>query len=328
MTGKQRLVVYCGSCLATLWALSCLPLVVVLFEYRGIALRYCDATLGWFAATLYGSFFLYPVFIGGLSMAALLLPLATTILLVKQSRGAIAALGGFYVATTIAIAVLEFVGSPYAVFEINPVTLQRNPAFLSGLENACNGQVFRAYQQSLAQMAGSVSYTKWAYHLGFVTQALMQNAVFVVFLAFIFFDRGKIKRSAPYLKDAVFYILGYAVFLGSIWCIFRLAHQNDMTLLFGEGSRFGGGYAIVGIYAIVLIVFIVYFELGFDQLAKTLAQIGQLLVFVSGVALTQHPYGSLFFGWKTSVVNLLVLFLVFVFVSAITLAFFLRRNRP
>jgi hypothetical protein len=232
---------------------------------------------------------------------------------------------GFYAATTTAIAIFEFAGSPYAVFEVDPQILQGH-SFIAGLEKACGGGKFPEYQAQLKELvAAGSSYTRWAYYVGFVAQTLMQNAVFVVFLAFIYFDKAKLIRSAPYLKDAIFYILGYAVFLGSIWCLFRLTHRNEMTVMFGHASRFAGDYAIVALYGVVLMVFIAYFEFGLEKLAKTLAHLGQFLTFALGVVVVNQNQASIFFGRQASIFNIFVLFLLFVFISAITLAFFLKR---
>jgi hypothetical protein len=326
MSAKQRLLVYCASYLVAIWVIASIPLASVLHEFGNIAL--CpDTSLGWFIATLYGSFFIYPIAIGGLSMAALVLPLATAISLTRSSN-AIYVFGAFYVVTTAIIAGLEFYASPNALFQIPPGSITASPAFFEGLRIACGGQKFAAYGQQLpALIASGRSLTGWLYYVGFVAQVLMQNALFVVFVAFIYYPKREIVRRAPYLQNTIFFVLGYAVFLGSIWCLFRLSYRNDMGNLLAQNNPFGGDYAIIVLYAIVLAVFVVYFEFNLEQLAKTIAQISQLLVFIGGVALANRDQAGTFFGTRASVMNVVALFLLFVFISALTLAFLLRSPR-
>jgi hypothetical protein len=332
MSHKQMVLICCAAYLGVLWILASVPLAVVLFDYQGIDLKACGTTLGWFAAALYGSLFIYPTVIGGLAMAALLLPLATTVLLIEKSRSAALSLVGFYIVATIAVAALEFGASPRAVFEIDPELLRKHPTFLADLDTACANastasKPFKGYQAELEKMlmAGG-SYTRWAYHLGFVASALMQNALFVVFLAFIVYRKQQIVRTAPYLKNVIFYALGYALFLGSLWCLFRLTYINDMQSLFGESGGFGGGHFIVGLYALVLVVFVVYFEFGLEKLAKTLANLGQFVVFALGVAAVQTKHASFVFGHRVGIGTVLALFVLFAFTTAIVVAFFARRD--
>jgi hypothetical protein len=70
-----------------------------------------------FIATLYGSFFIYPVAIGGLAMAALLLPLTAAFCTPKTNRP-IYVLLGLYVVTTIIVCALEFYAEPGALFQV------------------------------------------------------------------------------------------------------------------------------------------------------------------------------------------------------------------
>jgi hypothetical protein len=109
-SADRRLLVSCATYLAAIWVFASAPFVSVLREYGSIHL--CSGiSLEWFIATLYKSFFIYPVVLGGLSMGALLLPLATSISLTKSSK-AIYLLTGFYAVTTAIISFLEFRVSP------------------------------------------------------------------------------------------------------------------------------------------------------------------------------------------------------------------------
>jgi hypothetical protein len=119
-----------------------------------------------------------------------------------------------------------------------------------------------------------------------------------------------------------------ALFLGSIWCLFRLAYRNDMFKLFAEKNAFGGDYGIIVIYIIVLAVYVLYFDLNLEQVAKTVTQIGQLATVAGGAALVHWDGAGTFFGTRASVTNIIVLVLVFFFMSAVTLAFFLKSPSP
>src|SRR5205823_111590 len=132
-----------------------------------------------------------------------------------------------------------------------------------------------------------------------------------------------IVRKAPYLQNAIFYILGYALFLGSIWCLFRLSYRNDIKL-FDITNPFAGDYGVIALYVIVLAVWVLYFQFNLEQLAKTAAQIGQLAVVAGGAAVVHFDSAGTFFGTHASVTNILTLTLLFLFVTALVAAFLLR----
>jgi hypothetical protein len=326
MTAKQRLLSYCAGYLAIIWVVGVLPLGSVLYEFGGVPL--CEGTsLGWFIATLYGGFFIYPIAIGGLSMAALVLPLATAITVAKSGR-AIYALAGFYAVTTVSLVLLEIFGSPDAIFQVPAAKITGNAAFFGGLRTACGGDKFAGYQEQFRAMFGTERpLTNLVYYIGFVAQTLMQNALFVVFVAFIYFPKKEIQKKAPYLGHVIFFVLGYAIFLGSIWCLFRISYRNDMASLLGQNNSFIGDVAIIVLYGVVLAVFVAYFEFDLEKLAKTISQISQFLVFVGGVALVSKEQVHSVFGARASLMNIVVLFLLFVFLSALTLAFLLRSQK-
>ena len=320
---QRRLVLLCAVYLAVIWIVAVAPFASVLAEYGSIPL--CPGTsLGWFIATLYGSFFIYPIAIGGLSMAALVMPLATALRLPRTNRP-IYLFAAFYVATTFVICGLEFMASPNGLFQVSPKAILGSPEFLSGLRKACMAQPFADYPQRLASLIGrGWTYTGWLYYPGFLAQTLMQNALFTVLLAFLFYPKATIEKKAPYLSGTIFYLLGYAIFLGSIWCLFRLAYRQDMVQWLHNENPFGGDYAVVALYLLVLAVFVLYFQFDLEKLAKTISQIAQLMVFVGGVAIVKFDKGDSFFGLRASIWNIFALFLLFVFVSALTLVFLLR----
>src|SRR5262249_9063514 len=158
---------------------------------------------------------------------------------------------GFYFITTAIVSFLEFYSSPNALFQIPPDSITAAPGFLEGLRMACNRHEFTGYQEQLpALIASGRSYTGYVYYFGFVAQALMQNALFIVFVAFIYYPKKEIVKRATYLPKSIFFVLGYAVFLGSIWCLFRLSYRNDMLNLLGQKNPFVGDYGIIALYAI------------------------------------------------------------------------------
>jgi hypothetical protein len=109
MRTERRLLFCCSGYLGAIWLIAVLPLVSLLVEYH---MPLCPGTsLGWFLAALYGSFFIYPVAIGGLSMAALVLPLVTLVSM-RKSRTERMALVGFYIFSTFVLCALEFFASP------------------------------------------------------------------------------------------------------------------------------------------------------------------------------------------------------------------------
>lgn len=332
MPVQRAILVACGLYLVLLWALAVLPLLVVLYEFRIIEL--CRSiSLGWFIATFYGSFFIYPFFVGGFATAALFLPLATAVSLVRQSRTAVWALLAFYVCTTAVIAYLEFFHSPRAVFEIAPGALDAHPNVISGLKAACERAPYPNYLVDLAaiiQQGSYSSYTRWAYYVGFVAQALIQNAIFVVFLIFIYFDKRRLAEAAPCLGHSITFILGYAIFLSAIWCLFQLTYRHEAFALFKMDNPMSGDYALVVLYTIVLTVFVVYFEFNLEKLAKTISTIGQLVAFVGGVVVLQlkQDQAHLFFGSQATIVNAFILFILFAFMTALALAFLLKPPAP
>jgi hypothetical protein len=328
LLAKNKVVLACAACLAVLWFVACLPFVVVLLEFGRVGLCPDGRMLGWFIATLYGSFFLFPVFIGDLLAVALVLPLATTVTLARGKRSGKVLLG-FWLITSALICALEFCFSPGALFEVRPDVMAAHPAFLAGLRGAaCQDQTFRDFSSQLAPLVAlGRSWTGLVYYPGFAALTLLQNTMFVVLAAFIFYKREVIEQRAPYLKGAIFYILGYAMFLGSIWCLFRLSYRNDMPRLFALNNPLAGDYAIIGIFLLSLAVWVLYFEFNLEKLAKTVTQISQLLAVVGGAALVKFDTGGAFFGTRAAVMNVLVLTLGFVFVSALVAAFLLREQR-
>jgi hypothetical protein len=339
VTGQQKTLLYCGIYLAIIWVLASLPLAFVLYEFRDIPL--CRSiSLGWFAATFYGPFFIYPFFIGGLAAAALCLPLAAAVSRVQKSTTAAPVVHAFFVCTvyvgvTAAIAYVEFAQSPHAVLEIAPGVLNAHPGALDGLMAACNGEPYRSHATDLGGLIlqGS-SYTHWAYDVGFVAQVLLQAAIFAVFFVFNY-DNRRFVQAAPYARDSIAFLLGYAVFLGSIWCLFLLTYRHESSLLLGTDNVRHGDYSIVGFYGLVLIIFVGYFACNRRKSAKIssaikpsramgqlLFSIGQVLFLAGGVAAVEleTAQASRFFGSHASIVSIFILCLFFALTTALARA--------
>lgn len=200
-------------------------------------------------------------------------------------------------------------------------------AGIKGAACADPPQTFRDYVGQLPPLlTAGHSWTGVIYYPGFVALALLQDTLFVVFVSFIYF-RQTIAQRGPYLRSAIFFILGYAIFLGSIWCLFRLSYRNDMPRLFAVNNPLAGDYAIIGIYLLSLAVWVLYFEFNLEKLAKTFSQIGQLVTILGGAAFVKFDSAGTFFGTRASFMNILVLTLLFAFVSALVIAFLLRDPR-
>jgi hypothetical protein len=322
MPVKHSPIVLTAIYLATIWVIAVLPLVSVLLEYG----EDCAGTsLGWFIATLYGSFFIYPMMIGGMAMAAVLLPTASAVSLIR-ARKAEAAFIAFYAVTTLIIAVLEF-RSPTALFQIPPEGITSNQPFWNGLVNACSGNhiPFSEYQAQFHTLnASRHSYTGWFYYPGFIAQTLMQNLLFIVLVAFILYPKSEILKRAPLVPGAIFFVLGYAILLGSVWCLFRLSYRLDMMHLFNVNNPFVGDYAIICLYVVAIEVFIVYFQLDLEKLAKSISIVSQVIVLAGGAALFHWELFDQFFGTHATVNNVLTLCLLFIFLSTLTGALVLR----
>jgi len=186
MPFKRNPIALCAIYLTTIWVIAVLPLISALLEYDG---ELCHGTsLGWFIATLYGSFFIYPITIGGMAMAALLLPFATVVSLVRAKKSR-AAFITFYIVTTLLIAALEF-HSPTALFQIPHEVITSNESFFKGLANACENNPFLEYKAQFDTLnASRFSYTGWLYYPGFIAQTLMQNLLFIVLVAFLLYPK-------------------------------------------------------------------------------------------------------------------------------------------
>jgi hypothetical protein len=208
---KNRFVVASAVYLAIIWVIACLPLAAVLLEFGNVNLCPDGRMLGWFIATLYGSFFIFPAFVGGILAVALVLPLATTMALSLGKRESYV-LVAFLIVTSVSICALEFIYSPGALFEVRPQVITSHPTFFAGVQSAaCRDQTFVGYSSQLGPLlASGRSSTGVLYYPGFVALTLMQNTLFVVFVAFLYFKREQIEQRAPYFSYGISYILGYS----------------------------------------------------------------------------------------------------------------------
>ena len=338
MTLRKKVFVGSAVYLLLLWVLSSLPLAALVYDFGGIPLcKSNQSNLGWYLATYYGSLFIYPCVVGIFVLIALYLPL-TTALMVGLKRERVLMLSGIFIIVTAAlISFMEFYASPRAIFEIDPQVLRSNPegqAFLAYLDPICDPNTkalagkFDEYQQKIEQLVAlGSSFSGAMYHVGVIAQALSFITLFTVFGLFIFFRKATLLRATTYFQSSIFFLLGCAIFYGSIWCLFRLTYRVDGNTLFGQHNTFYADYAIVFLYGIALLVFVLYFELELEKIAKKVSQVAQLLAFIFGIAIIQKGDASYIFGSRASLMNVLALFLLLVFLSVISLAFVIR-TRP
>ena len=276
-----------------------------------------------------GSFFIFPAFIGGLLAVALVLPLATTMLL-SFGKCESYVLSAFLIVTSGFICILEFYYSPGALFEVRPQVITSHPAFLAGVQSAaCRDQTFVGYSSQLAPLlASGRSWTGVIYYPGFVALTLLQNTLFVVFVAFLYFKREQIERRAPYFSYGVSYdFLAMRCSLARSGVSFRLSYRNDMSRLFAISNPLAGDYAVILVFLLALAVWVLYFQLDLKKVSETVTQIAQLVTVVGGAVFVKFDTAGTFFGTRASLMNILVLSLLFVFISALVAAFLLKEQR-
>lgn len=174
-----------------------------------------------------------------------------------------------------------------------PIRLAGSQGFFAGLAGACQGTPFTSYKANWPGITlATQSYTGLLTMLGLQLRLSCKTRFSSYFLVSCTSQQTEIVRSAPFLRERIFFVLGYAIFLGSIWCLFRLSYRRDMLDLFAFSNPFVGDYLIVALYAIALAIFVAYFEFNLEQMAKTISQIGQLLVFVGGAAFVQFKQAN------------------------------------
>jgi hypothetical protein len=91
-----------------------------------------------------------------------------------------------------------------------------------------------------------------------------------------------------------------------------------MMHLFNVNNPFVGDYAIICLYVVAIAVFIVYFQLDLEKLAKSISIVSQVIVLAGGAALFHWELLDQFFGTHATVNNVQTLCLLFIFLSALT----------
>jgi hypothetical protein len=203
--------------------------------------------------------------------------------------------------------------------------ISSHQAFFSGLAGACKGDPFPDYKTQFDSLnLSQLSYTGWLYYPGFIAQTLMQNLLFIVLVLFLLYPKPEIIKRTPLLPGAIFFVLGYAILLGFVWCLFRLSYRHDMSQLLHTSNPFVGDYAIICLYVVAIAIFIVYFQFDLEKLAKAISLGSQVVVLAGGAALFQSDQLNKLFGTQASVSNVLAMCLLFIFLSALTGALVLR----
>jgi hypothetical protein len=134
---------------------SLLPLAVLYFEFGGR--EFCHQPYWAFIAKFYGSYFLFPIF-GVIAAAFLIVPVAVlwSILDIGQYRYIRRYVTCAWLGLIALTCLIEFTGSPYAIFEVAPQTLNVAPSkiFYDRLETICT-KTF-AYKGNYKGPIGSV----------------------------------------------------------------------------------------------------------------------------------------------------------------------------
>lgn len=321
---------FSGIYLGLIWLISSLPLAVVWIEFRHVP--FCESSFALFLTTYYGSYFLFFAVFGWLAAIALFFPFATAVTILLEHRSVLYTAIAMYAVMTAVVALVEFFGSPGAMFELSPRVLAApsGQQFLADFAKICDPSkkfeggyaVFQTKLQYLIQLGRS--YSSAVYYFAFVAQALFLIAIFAVFIVAIRY-RDRMRTLAPrFLRNAIFFLLGYAIFAVSMWCLLRISYRMDSDAIFGTNNPLYADYLIIALYAVVLAVYILYFEFAFEKLAKIMTSIGGFLTFVFGVTLVQKGMASQIIGIRASVFNLVAVILLFLLISLILLAFMLR----
>src|SRR5258707_9506167 len=100
-----------------------------------------------------------------------------------------------------------------------------------------------------------------------------------------------------------------------------------MSNLLRQNNPFVGDYAIIALYTIVLEVFVVYFEFNLERLAKSIAQNWSISCIRRRRGAGQPRSSRGFLRHARLGHEHRGAFLLFVFISALTLAFLLRSSK-
>ena len=176
--------------LTIICAASLLPLLVLYLEFRGIP--FCNEAYWFYIAKLYGSYFLFPIF-GTIAAIFLLVPFAVLMLVLQVENfrpilryAAVALIGLVTIASLI-----EFTGSPHAVFEVSPQALRsgNGQKFFNKLKTACTSDfaykgkydgVEGSYQYDLGDAKSSgLSYSHFVYYVAVPAQVALLVSLLV-----------------------------------------------------------------------------------------------------------------------------------------------------
>jgi hypothetical protein len=334
--------------LLVLWVVASIPLASILWEFRDLPMCSGAAatTVGWEQARYYGSFFVYPPFIGPFLVMALACPLATALNKLRASIAGRRTRDKWFAYACIAIlafgivvlSIMEFTGSPDAIFQIRPEDLASadGRVFLDRLKPFCeaadeslkNG--FDAYQGQIARfLEHGTSRTSMWYHIGFVASAALHLTLFVTLAVFLFIGRENIPKWAICAPKSEQFLLGAAIFFGAVWCFFRLTYRVETYRIFASIPGFLGDLGIVGLYIFAFALFAMFIWLDLDRLAARTSVIINFTVWLIGcISISIPALGVVtdIFGSHTSVLNLVVLQLLILFLGFLSVAPMLRQG--
>lgn len=327
---------------ATVCTISLLPLVVLYFEFSGVS--FCQGPYWAFIAKFYGSYFLFPIF-GVLAAAFALRPSAVVWLVLSQpemNRILHITLAGVVVLVAVA-SVLEFTGSPNALFEVAPSALQRGAGktFYDRFQTACSAQFAykgnydgkpdgqgkdSSFQVQLgnAKAAGH-SYSYYLYYLAIPFQVSLHGLLLACFFILSYLRKPYIDtflsdRKLDFDRNNIFVMFGVALIVGSIWCLYRTSYRIDNESLFGPGNNpLYADQVVIYLYFAVITAYVLWAGFDLEKIAKTVTQVAAaaavmgLSLKASGV-ITDH-----LFGLTASVQNLAGVFIAILILIGIGL---------
>lgn len=331
--------------LGAICAISLLPLAVLYLEFSGFT--FCHGPYWAYIARFYGSYFLFPIF-GILAAVFALRPFAAIGLILSQpqmKRIFQLALGGAIALVTI-VSILEFTGSPNALFEVAPAALQNGAGktFFDNFQTACNGPRFayagnydgnqpgtdkdKSFQSQLgeAKKAG-LSYSHYVYYLVLPVQAGLHSLLLTCFFVLIYLRKPFVDvflsdRKLYFDKNNIFVLFGIALIVGSLWCLYRTSYRIDNDDLFGaHNNPLYDDQIVIYLYFAVVTVYIIWAGFDLEKIAKTASQVAAAVA-VMGLSLNASKViTDNLFGLDASIQNFVGVFVLILVLISIGLIF-------
>jgi hypothetical protein len=220
MTTKENRAAFAAIFLISTWIASVLPLPILIYEFGNISFCEGTTTVGHYLATYYGSMYVYPISIGVFFMLALYVPFSATV--ERITRAHILWIGGLILALTVGgLCLVEFIGSPSAIFEISPEVLRapQGQSFLAKYGDFCKAPLaqkhnFVAEQRDIDGLISlGKSYSAYVYYVGVAGGVTAQLTLFLSSVRFCTTVGDKSRALLYILKILLFFYLAWQFYL-------------------------------------------------------------------------------------------------------------------